>query len=148
MRSITLLRILTISLMPMALTCSGCNPLFSPSYPTTNHPVSILHASGVIYGTPLSFDNSEYGNIQYDYLDTVCSGFIFNIYCTVVNQDQPIVCAKIASPETECHGSPVFFPKPTGILTTTGAENFDSVRHLIVPQSFICSVAGSAYFRN
>ena len=75
--------------MPVALTNSGCNsPVSFPSNSNTNRVVSTLHASGVIYGTPFSFDNSEYSSVGYDYVDTVCTGLIFNVYCTAVNQDQ------------------------------------------------------------
>jgi len=89
MRPTTLLRILTVSLTPVALAISGCNsPVSLPSNPTIDRPLSTLHASGAIYGTPFSFDNSEYSNVGYGYVDTVWSGILFDINYTVVNQDQ------------------------------------------------------------
>ena len=47
----------------------------------------------------------------------------------------------------ECHGSP-HLKKPPGTRSTIGAAKRLWVRQRIVPQSWICSVAGSAYLRN
>src|SRR5438270_11629416 len=60
---------------------------------------------------------------------------------------QPIAWAQVTSLETLCHGSPHVL-KPPGIRTTIGAANLLAVRQRMVPQSFNCSVAVSAYLRN
>src|SRR5581483_2224017 len=60
---------------------------------------------------------------------------------------QPTACAHVTSLDTLCHGSP-HLENPPGIRTTIGAAKWFAVRQRIVPQSFNCSVAGSAYFRN
>ena len=46
-----------------------------------------------------------------------------------------------------CQGSP-HLEKPPGMRTTIGAAKRLAVRQRIVPQSFSCSAAGSAYLRN
>src|SRR5206468_2179896 len=59
----------------------------------------------------------------------------------------PGLCTNSTSLVIECHGSP-HLKKPPGTRRTIGAAKRLWVRQRIVPQSWICSVAGSAYLRN
>ena len=60
---------------------------------------------------------------------------------------QPMECSHFTSLAWLCQGSPTL-KKPPGIRTTIGAAKRLAVRQRIVPVSFNCSSAGSAYLRN
>ena len=60
---------------------------------------------------------------------------------------QPGLWTNSTSLVIECHGSP-HLKKPPGTRSTIGAAKRLAVRQRIVPQSWICSLAGSAYLRN
>jgi hypothetical protein len=74
---------LQIALLTLIILICGCN---SPTESPSGLVKSVLQASGAIYGTPFSF-NDTISAVGYRYIDTVWSG-LFPPTTNFVNQDQ------------------------------------------------------------